>query len=284
LTLRLLHDVRSVEYLAPLVPVALVVALGIAIKRRDPRVLGPLTVLGGSLAFDALGVLSNSLQPWYRYFLATVPLDILLVGCAIAGPPYVANQIRPLRQKNSRDIRLRWKTIGASLFVLMVVAPSIPASGMGIFASSIQSSESVELGGLVLAHPNEKDQQFARHYAHIQAIDAYIGGMHLADGSIVVDTFGSCTPQIVTTVPNPKVFVITNDRDFKRVLADPLTFQAHYLLDPQPVGVDTLDALNVAYPNLYKDGAGFSRLVHQFGSDGTCAVYRLYQVTGHPGL
>ena len=107
--------------------------------------------------------------------------------------------------------------------------------------------------------------------------------MHLPDGSIVADTFGQCTPQIVTSVPNSKVFVITNDRDFQRVVADPLTFGAHYLLVPQPVGVGLVDALNERYPSLYKNGAGFAKFVHQFNSDGVCATYRLYRVTGHNG-
>ena len=72
-------------------------------------------------------------------------------------------------------------------------------------------------------------------------------------------------------------------RDFKQVLADPLTFGAHYLLeDPQPVGVDTLDALNVAYPSLYKDGAGFAGPRVHVPSDGICSHYRLLRVVGHP--
>ena len=107
--------------------------------------------------------------------------------------------------------------------------------------------------------------------------------MHLADGSIVADTYGNCTPQIVTSVPNSKVFVIINDRDFQRVLADPLTFGAHYLFVPQPVGVGVDDALNEEYPTLYAKGAGFAKLVHQFNNDGICATYRLYRVTGHNG-
>ena len=78
--------------------------------------------------------------------------------------------------------------------------------------------------------------------------------------------------------------MITNDRDFQRVLADPLTFGAHYLFVPQPVGVGLTDALNEEYPTLYAHGAGFAKFVHQFNADGICATYRLYRVTGHNGL
>ena len=98
----------------------------------------------------------------------------------------------------------------------------------------MQSSEPTELGALFLAHPTKAELLWTHHYAHIQAIDSYIGKMNLPDGSIVADTYGNCTPQIVTSVPNSKIFVIINDRDFQRVLADPLTFGAHYLFVPQP--------------------------------------------------
>ena len=100
----------------------------------------------------------------------------------------------------------------------------------------------------------------------------------------MADTYGNCTPQIVTSVANSKVFVITNDHDFQRVLADPLTFGAHYLFVPQPVGVGLTDSLNEEYPTLYAHGAGFAKFVHQFNADGICATYRLYRVTGHHGL
>ncbi len=283
LTVRFLHDVRSIEYLAPLLPIVLFCAVTMSFRRRDARVFGPLAVLGGSLGFDALGVIANSLQPWYRYFLTTVPLDAFLIGCVVVGAPAAAQSLKTAQQHIATRRRVPMRTIAASLFVVLAVGPSLPGSVIGLFSKNIQSSESQELGALLLAHPTVQDRQYQHHYAYIQSVDRYIGGMHLPDGSIVVDTFGSCTPQIVTTVPNPKVFVITNDRDFKQVLADPLTFHAHYLLDPAPTGVDTSDAINVAYPSLFATGAGFATLAHTFRSDGICAIYRLYRVTGHPG-
>ncbi len=283
LAARALYDLRSIEYLAPVIPVVLVVALAFGLKRHDARVLGPLAVLGGSLAFDGLGVLANYLIPWYRFFLISVPLDVLLVGCVVAGPPGALHSFRIGRQQVGAPRRIELKTITALLLVIVVIGASIPAAALGMFSKSIHGNEAQELGALLLEHPNLQARQYERHYSHILSIDAYLDGMHLPDGSIVVDTFGNCTPQIVTTVRNPRIFVITSDRDFKRVLADPLSFHAHYLLDPQPAGVDALDALNVAYPDLYKNGAGFATFVHQFQSDGICSPYRLYRVNAHTG-
>jgi hypothetical protein len=87
-------------------------------------------------------------------------------------------------------------------------------------------------------------------------------------------------------VPNPKVFVIPNDRDFQKVLADPLTFHAHYIIVPPSTGTNVNTATVKAYPTLYDTGAGFATMVHQFNPSGTglCPTLRLYRVTGHPNL
>jgi hypothetical protein len=74
--------------------------------------------------------------------------------------------------------------------------------------------------------------------------------------------------------------VITNDRDFAAILADPVTFGARYLLVPAKGGYGDLDALNRAYPNLFADGAGFTSLEHEFDGAG-CPQFRLYRVAPH---
>ena len=287
---RAAHGLHNIEYLAPFLPVVVVLAIFLAARRRDLRILAPLTVLGGSVIFDALGLLSGFLEPWYRYFLLSVPLDVMLVGCILAqGSTFARTSVSTgsvVATSPEEWHRTRGFAAGILGVVVLValVGLSVPSTGKGIFASSVQSSESTELGALLLSHPSKTELQWTHHYAHIQSIDAYIGNMRLADGSIVADTYGNCTPQIVTSVPNSKVFVISNDRGFQRVLDDPLTFGAHYLFVPQPVGYGVDDALNEEYPTLYAKGAGFAKLVHQFNSDGICATYRLYRVTGHNGL
>jgi hypothetical protein len=255
-------------------------------RRRDIGILAPLAVMGGSIAFNTLGLLAGSLEPWYRYFIATVPLYVLLLGCALARwrPGVATSARRPSVRRTVTRSKLR--ALGAAalatVVVVVVAGPSVPTSAMGIFAHSVRSSESVDLGALLLAHPTKTETQFAHHYQHIVAIDSYLARMNLPRGAIVADTFGQCTPQIVSSVPDARIFAITNDRDFQKIVADPLTFHAHYLFVPEPVGVGLADAINVAHPGVYKNGAGFATLVHQFDSDGICAVYRLYRVTGHP--
>jgi len=97
---------------------------------------------------------------------------------------------------------------------------------------------------------------------------------------VILDTATPCVPFIVLRSLRPRQFVITNDRDFAAVLADPATFGARYLLVPAKGGYGDLDALNRAYPSLFADGAGFASLEHEFDGPG-CPVFRLYRVALH---
>ncbi len=281
---RAIFDGASIEFMAPLLPIVVVVAVQVGIKRHDFTVGAPVGIIGGGLAFDAFGILANGLEPWYRFFILVAPLNVLLIGYVLSP----GSRFAPARRETARHRRGQRHSgrlsipLAAGCFALVAIVPSIPSAGIGMFSSKVHSSEATELGGLLLAHPNKTERQFVGHYRHIESIDSYLDRLDLAGGAIVADTAGNCTPQIVTSVANPRMFVITSDRDFQEVLADPLTFHATYLLDPEPAGVDVDDALNVEYPNLFQTGDGFARLVHQFPSDGTCADYRLYKVIGHP--
>jgi hypothetical protein len=111
-------------------------------------------------------------------------------------------------------------------------------------------------------------------------VSGYIDAKRLPAGSVILDTATPCVPFIVLRSLRPRQFVITNDRDFTAILADPVTFGARYLLVPAKGGYGDLDALNRAYPNLFADGAGFTSLEHEFDGAG-CPQFRLYRVAPH---
>jgi hypothetical protein len=94
---------------------------------------------------------------------------------------------------------------------------------------------------------------------------------------VVADTFTPCVSFMLMNSSHPHQFVITSDRDFQRVLADPATFDAHYLLIPPPEGYGALDAVSRAYPSLYANGAKGAKLVTTFSEPG-CPKLRLYRV------
>jgi hypothetical protein len=277
--------------MAPLLPIALVVALFLALRRRDAQVLVPLAVLGGGLAFILLSYLENQVFPWYRFYILSIPLEVMLVGSILARPSSVlATSPSSLRAraagKGQRDRagRGRWRSGMAGvlgvIIVLVIVGPSIPGTAAGMFNTKIGIEESFQLGFLI----HQKGAETARERAAAVPMLPYIEHLNLPDGSVLTDEdLHGCATTMIIRSTNPKVFVIPNDVDFMQILADPFAFHVPYILVPQPVGFDTVDAVVKAYPNLYANGAGFARLVRSFpASTGLCPPYRLYRVFSHP--
>ncbi len=110
------------------------------------------------------------------------------------------------------------------------------------------------------------------------AIGETLDAMDLPEGSVLLDVFLGFG--IVVNSDNPRQFVITPDRDFKAILADPAAYGVKYLVvPPTDKELGQLDALNREYPTLYSDGAGFATLVREFNTFLPYYTYwRLYRV------
>jgi sulfur carrier protein ThiS len=160
--------------------------------------------------------------------------------------------------------------------------PSVALTWRAVQNPAIGLEES-EFLGLVLNHRlSNADSGIRQEYPEEIRLAAYLEKLHLRDGSVVVDNASSCVPGIITTIDNPKVFVIPNDRSYQRTLADPLTFRAHYILEADPLGTNSVTSINIAYPTLWSTGAGFARSVHTFRFTGQCRDFRLFKVFTHP--
>ena len=118
--------------------------------------------------------------------------------------------------------------------VLSVMVPATLTTGSAMLNPAIGSEESQQLGFIFHAHPSTYDLEWKARYPQILALSRYFGGLHLPDGDIVVDNSTSCVPEMISTINQPKLFVIPNDRDFQRILADPIVFDTHYILEPNP--------------------------------------------------
>ncbi len=104
----------------------------------------------------------------------------------------------------------------------------------------------------------------------------YLDGLHLGSGKVLVD--GAMGFPIILESNNPAQFITTPDRDFQQALLDPVSFGVRYLLVPEAVGYQSLDAVNRAYPGIYDNGASVApTLAAQFGSGGN--NWRLYRVS-----
>jgi hypothetical protein len=294
---------RVLEYLGPLLPLIVVGAAIVAWRRRDALMLVIVSVCGGALVFDLAAYLNGGIIDSYRYFIATLPLEVLLVGSVLAAPPPRSTLTRPgeslvrtsapngAAQRSGSATRRRgfaFTLLGMGV-ALVVLGPSIPATAAGMFNPKIGSEESTWLGFVVhgLEHHQLTPAERANKSGHAYevALGDYIARLHLPHGDVLVDNFDECITALLTSTSDPKVFVIPNDRDFKQVLDAPLTFHAHYLLVAPTTRVTAIEnSIDQLYPTLYATGAGFANLVHQYPAlGGNCPAYRLYRLVRNPG-
>ena len=277
---RLTRELDAIFLLAPaLGAVALLCVMRSALA-RDVRFLGGLAVLGGALSFDVASYYVGGIEWSLRYLIAAVPLSIVAIGGIVAPRPRGRGPTTDLRA--APHVR-RWTSQVVMAVVAFVVAgPSLPTTAAAMFDLHLGTEETTQLGGVFGVDARDPIIVSASHrYPDVVADVRYLDRMNLRRGDVVVDTFTPCVPDIVIGVRQPTRFVITNDRDFQRVLADPLVFHAHYLLVPPVEGYGTLDAVNRKWGGLYQNGGGIGRLVHQFSGHGYCPPYRLYRVVRH---
>jgi hypothetical protein len=159
-----------------------------------------------------------------------------------------------------------------AVLIVALLAVSLPV-GLGSMTNPrIGREEADQVRAIVNGHdPTLASVQQAEIGGRVAS---YLDGLGLPDGSVVVDV--AIGFQIVLQSKDPHQFVITPDRDFERVLADPKTFQARYLLLPSGTGYSSLDAVGRAYPGLFQDGGRFATLIQEFGSG--IFAWRLYAI------
>ena len=278
---RVLQDLHDVFYLSPSIILVAVVAIVLAYRRRDVGILAPLSVVGGALVFDLLAYVNNSIQPWFRYFICAVPLESLLVGSFFVTLPALVNISRS-EKKLSAFSRHRTTAALFALIAAVIIVPTNLTTILGMSKPKIGYEETQNLAFIFSRHPSPAEAEAPLTYPAMQKISSYLYNDIKGTGQVIVDNFSVCVPMIISMSSNPRIFVIPNDRSYQRTLDDPLTFHAHYILDPDPVGLGSLATTNIQYPNLWKSGAGFAVQVHSFPSMGACPQFRLFRVNQHP--
>jgi hypothetical protein len=276
----LFHAITS---LWPLIPVVLIVAVILAVRRHDARILAPLTVLGGAFGFDVLALLKNDIQAFYRYFIVAIPLEVLLVGsiAACLTSSYVKAGTQDFMPADSSTHSTVLRNAGAVLVIVALMLPGTITTAGAMFNPNVAPEEYQQLNFIFAAHPNASERMFEGQYSSVLRLSSYLSRLDLPNADIIVDDTSGCIPAVITTISQPKLFVIPNDRKFQRTLADPLTFNAHYILESEPSN-NPVTAPNISYPTLWKTGAGFTREIHQIPARDDCPEFRLFKVTGHP--
>ena len=265
---------RQLVALAPAFGIVLVFALVVAWRRRDPWITAPIVVLGAVMGAQALTVASGGSFGWLRFQISAIPLTALLVGYLLS-PAWGRSSLRAKVAPSAPRRRVR--SAGAALLALVLtgagsvtalIAWSDPALAREEHAHVVPIADRI-LG----VHPWQRltlgDLSGERRVA--AAIDRLAPG----NGTVLVDV--ALGFPIVLASSHPQQFVITPDRDFPDAVADPVGSGIRYILVSRDTG--TMDAVSAKYPDLYRSGAGFSRLAREFPSPyGNGRIWRLYRV------
>jgi hypothetical protein len=296
--------VSSSVDLEPLLPAIVLVALFLALRRRDIDVLASLALFGTSEAFTAATYLSGSAIADLRHYILLIPLSLLAVGTFPArgsgarprrppakarakarsgASPKVAAPVGGREPGGKAEDRptgrlRRWRRPALVALAVLFVLPAFPIAWHSMTTGSTDFTDS-PLEALIdpSGHPPVGPYDLAQ-WNEGQRIASYIASLRLPNGSVLVDTWLGFP--IVIAAPDMRTYVITSDLDFTRDLNDPAAYGVRYILVPSSTGVGGLDAVNRRYPTLYRDGAGFATLV--LGAPptkpGTTNGWRLYKI------
>ena len=281
---------RQVLALEPALLLVLGLAAGVAVVRRDVRMLVPVAALGSVVLFSGLLFIAGGSFGWLRFSITAIPLAVICLGVVLGGaaaaPSRVAAARAPEAAPAARPPAALVVTVArraavplaavASALVVILALVAIPVSVNAMFDARLAREEAPKIAGLVAGNslmPGER-----RQFLVAGEIARYLDAQDLPRGSVVVDV--ALGFWIVLQSEDPEQFVITPDRDFERVIADPATFDARYLLISPPYGLGGLAALERAHPGLYETGAGIAELSREFRNptDGAVA-WRLFEVT-----
>ncbi len=255
----------------PFVGIAAAGAVIHAALMRKPTTLVPLVAFGPILAFAAWGQYTSATFGWFRFYLLAIPLVICVV---LACWTPTAASLRPCRSE----------AIARKLAAGLLCASLLLGFPVTVLASLNQriGNQQLQFGFNSLLHPQRfavQDLWFRRLMINDRVMADHLDRQRLADGTVLMDTFNTWGVWLSST--HQKQFVITSDYDFKAALNRPWAFNMEYLVVSNPA-VSNADAINIRYPTLWNDGAGFSRLVYSITGTNGEDQFRLFQVTGPP--
>jgi hypothetical protein len=207
-----------------------------------------------------LGMLRGAVLHEIRFFMLLVPLTVVLAAVSISA-------------NGTQRRRFAFVAKGLSVVCCLSVLVGLPLSGTAMFDSSIADFSGPQprlilmgAGSSGLDWPTER------------RIASDLDQLNLPAGSVLVDDFMGFS--IVVSSNRPTQFVITSDRDFQSVLANPNGTDVRYILVPKPGGLGSLDAVNRQYPNFYETGSGIATLVREYPAAGVNdTTWRLYRLT-----
>jgi hypothetical protein len=260
--------VRILSYAPLLIPLLVLVAV-VAVRRRDRRFLA-LAALAGPPLFSVLSYLDGQTYGWLRFYILVLPLYLLAAALLLSPRP------------GMRPVTPQWLTHDRVLAVgvaLVIGFPGIVTTALAMQSARVAPVEHADLAWVFHPAQTAVERQNEALLPSGQSIAREVDQLGLADGTVALDTFG-CGSLIVLNSQHPHQFIITSDRDFQEVVADPVAFHVPYVLIPD--GDFGINAIGVAHPGIFGGGTVGNlqtEVVAQYTAVG-CPTYRLIRVVG----
>ncbi|GIO12915.1 hypothetical protein J19TS2_24700 [Cohnella xylanilytica] len=227
---------QSVPFLAPLAVVILFRLLSWRLFRKDVLILGALIVSIPTLQFYML--YQGISYGWLRFFFYPLPIVVIWLGREW-------HVVRP---------RLR------HAFAILMCA-AIAASGILSYKAMNNPRMAPEEYSMLHFQEDSLYEEMKLSRAIATSLDDILTAN--PDSLVLLDSFGAA--EIVVSSTKQKQMVVTSDRDFKQALKDPAAYGIKYMLVPDPSGLDQLNAINIQYPALFRQGMSGWTVAAVFG-------------------
>jgi hypothetical protein len=217
-----------------------------------------------------------ALRLWQKRFFTTETLILALLVIAIPVLHYVmlfkGTSFGWLRfYSYIFPIALAW--LPYELSKLEFKKPSFKPLGAGLGLAAIACTALVT--GVVMANPQlapEENTTYRQKNVNFEQqlqIAEYINANYPND-KLLLDNFMNY--ETVLNLDNTERIITTCSYEFQEAVASPALYGIKYLLAIKNEGVGNLDAINMAYPDLYEYGASWCTLIKDFGG------YKLYRI------
>lgn len=240
----------------------MIALLGVRFITRSNR-LATIMLISFGLSIPVLDMLiiQTGLGPYIRYQISVIPFAFLIAVFVLRG--------------------VRGRRAIVSSFVALGVILVLGLSNIGTAETLANPTLGIQEAPLLSALASGKSVPAATGVRDKIDIGAAITPAILAldkDGGRILCDSTTCFP-IILNAPNPKLFVVTSDREFEAAVAAPQNYGIEYFLVPALTGQGAFDYVNVQYPTLWENGAGIATLVGGVDGDPS-GQWRLYRIIG----
>ncbi len=253
----------------PLIIVVLAMVITRAVRRGCIDILAPLAMFGSILAFQVYAIYTATTFGWFRFFLTAVPLAVVAL--------LVTTEPGPARDRLAR-VHSRRSPAWLIPMLTAVLVSSIPSAWASMMNPAV-GKEEFGLRSVIWPDRYPKSEHWIFWGGDLSQTTAeWFDDQNLPNGSVLVDTFSLGKTWLASN--RPKQFAIRSDYDFFDKVNAPLETGVRYVLVPKPTGLGELDAINLRYPTMWADGAGFATLALSVVNPQGYEQFRVYQING----